>query len=99
MALAIWLYLVCGARRLLAVRASATTGSPRAPCRLAAGRGRGPGAQRGGRASARCIGSLLRQDYPGDSSIILVDDDSSDGTADVARAPRRPRNAGAIACT
>ena len=31
------------------------------------------------------IGSLLRQDYPGAFTIILVDDDSSDGTADVAR--------------
>ncbi len=31
------------------------------------------------------IGSLLRQDYPGAWSIILVDDDSSDGTAEIAR--------------
>src|SRR5262245_38037528 len=31
------------------------------------------------------IGSLLRQDYAGAFAIILVDDDSSDGTADVAR--------------
>jgi hopene-associated glycosyltransferase HpnB len=30
--------------------------------------------------------SLLNQDYPGDFSVVLVDDDSSDGTADVARA-------------
>jgi hopene-associated glycosyltransferase HpnB len=30
--------------------------------------------------------SLLSQDYPGDFSVVLVDDDSSDGTADVARA-------------
>jgi hopene-associated glycosyltransferase HpnB len=32
------------------------------------------------------VGSLLRQDYPGGFSVILVDDHSSDGTADVARA-------------
>jgi hopene-associated glycosyltransferase HpnB len=32
-----------------------------------------------------CIGSLLRQDYAGDWSIVLVDDGSSDGTADIAR--------------
>jgi hopene-associated glycosyltransferase HpnB len=34
---------------------------------------------------AECIGSLLGQDYPGDWSVILVDDDSSDGTAGAAR--------------
>lgn len=33
----------------------------------------------------RCIGSLLAQDYPGGLSIVLVDDDSSDGTAAVAQ--------------
>jgi hopene-associated glycosyltransferase HpnB len=32
-----------------------------------------------------CIGSLLRQDYAGEWSIILVDDGSSDGTAAIAR--------------
>jgi hopene-associated glycosyltransferase HpnB len=31
------------------------------------------------------VGSLLRQDYPGRFGIVLVDDDSSDGTAAVAR--------------
>ena len=31
------------------------------------------------------IGSLLRQDYAGAFTIILVDDDSNDGTADIAR--------------
>jgi hopene-associated glycosyltransferase HpnB len=35
---------------------------------------------------ARSIGSLLSQDYPGQFRIVLVDDRSSDGTADVARA-------------
>jgi len=33
-----------------------------------------------------CVTSLLRQDYPGVFSIVLVDDESGDGTADVARA-------------
>jgi hopene-associated glycosyltransferase HpnB len=41
------------------------------------------------RDEASCVGlavaSLLRQDYPGPLSIILVDDQSTDGTADVAR--------------
>ena len=34
---------------------------------------------------ARSIGSLAAQDYPGKFRIILVDDNSSDGTADIAR--------------
>ena len=32
------------------------------------------------------VGSLLRQDYPGPLSVVVVDDDSSDGTGDVAAA-------------
>jgi hopene-associated glycosyltransferase HpnB len=32
-----------------------------------------------------CVGALLGQDYPGPWTVILVDDDSSDGTADIAR--------------
>ena len=35
---------------------------------------------------ARSIGSLAAQDYPGDFRILLVDDSSSDGTADIVRA-------------
>jgi len=35
---------------------------------------------------ARSIESLLAQDYPGAFQVILVDDDSSDGTAEAARA-------------
>lgn len=35
---------------------------------------------------ARSIGSLAGQDYPGRFHIILMDDSSSDGTADIARA-------------
>ena len=34
---------------------------------------------------AESIGSLLAQDYRGGLDVILVDDDSSDGTADIAR--------------
>jgi len=55
---------------------------------------------------AACIGSLMRQDYAGEWSIVLVDDGSSDGTAAIARqtaaalapsatlpgAPQRERN-------
>lgn len=39
------------------------------------------------------IGSLLRQRYPGDSSVVLVDDHSSDGTAEVARSAAREAGA------
>ena len=35
---------------------------------------------------AAAIGSLLRQDYPGPFNVILVDDDSSDGTVQQAQA-------------
>ncbi len=38
---------------------------------------------------ARSVGSLLAQDYPGPFRVVLVDDQSSDGTADVARAAAR----------
>ena len=34
----------------------------------------------------RSIGSLVAQDYPGDFHIVLVDDQSDDGTADLATA-------------
>ncbi len=34
----------------------------------------------------RAVASLLAQDYPGEFSIVLVDDHSQDGTADIARA-------------
>ncbi|HVP83786.1 MAG TPA: glycosyltransferase [Rhizomicrobium sp.] len=41
---------------------------------------------------ARSIGSLLSQDYPGPFNVILVDDQSSDGTAEIARAlPQQER--------
>jgi hopene-associated glycosyltransferase HpnB len=33
----------------------------------------------------KCLGSLLRQDYPGPCVVVLVDDNSTDGTADIAR--------------
>lgn len=34
---------------------------------------------------SKCLGSLLRQDYPGPCAVVLVDDNSTDGTAEVAR--------------
>ena len=35
---------------------------------------------------ARSVGSLLAQDYPGPLSVTVVDDDSDDGTGEVAKA-------------
>ncbi len=35
---------------------------------------------------ARSVGSLLAQDYPGPLSVTVVDDDSDDGTGQVAKA-------------
>ncbi len=35
---------------------------------------------------AQSIGSLIAQDYPGNFRVVLVDDQSSDSTADIARA-------------
>jgi hopene-associated glycosyltransferase HpnB len=33
----------------------------------------------------KCLSSLLKQDYPGPCAVVLVDDNSGDGTADIAR--------------
>jgi hopene-associated glycosyltransferase HpnB len=41
----------------------------------------------------RCLGSLLSQDYQGVWSVVLVDDNSSDGTANVARSAAADRDA------
>lgn len=39
----------------------------------------------------RSLGSLVAQDYPGDFHIVLVDDQSDDGTGDLARGMNSPR--------
>ena len=72
------------ARRLLAHRAPAAArpGRQRAAARHHRGH---PGPERGRHAPA-CLPSLLGQDYPGTFAVILVDDDSTDGTAKVAAA-------------
>jgi hopene-associated glycosyltransferase HpnB len=42
---------------------------------------------------AASVGSLLGQDYPGPFRVVLVDDESCDGTADIARAEAERRGA------
>ncbi|MBX9775864.1 MAG: glycosyltransferase [Xanthobacteraceae bacterium] len=42
---------------------------------------------------AETVASLLRQDYAGPLKVVLVDDDSSDGTADIARRTAASLNA------
>ena len=45
---------------------------------------------------AESVGSLLRQDYPGRFSVVVVDDQSSDGTADAAAAASATGAAGRL---
>jgi hopene-associated glycosyltransferase HpnB len=83
LALVIWSYLAIG-RGLFWRCAERDDGNPPAPAawpRLAVvipARDEAEGI-------GRCLNSLLSQDYPGRWSIIVVDDNSRDGTADVAR--------------
>jgi hopene-associated glycosyltransferase HpnB len=44
-------------------------------------------------AVGRAVASLLGQDYPGELSVVLVDDHSGDGTAEIARAAAFERGA------
>jgi hopene-associated glycosyltransferase HpnB len=82
-ALAVWLYLLLtrGAFWRCAERDDWAPARPVAWPRVAA--------VVPARNEAECIGesigSLLAQDYPGAWTVILVDDDSDDGTADIAR--------------
>ena len=83
MVLAIWLYLLLG-RGLFWLGRERDDGT-------AAGQGSWPSVMAviPARDEAECVGdtvaSLLRQDYPGEFRVILVDDQSRDGTAQVAR--------------
>jgi hopene-associated glycosyltransferase HpnB len=43
---------------------------------------------------ARSVASLVHQDYPGEFSIVVVDDQSGDGTADLARKAAQDSGAG-----
>jgi len=82
-ALAIWIYLVAAHGRFWLGRERDAAALP-APAAWPAVAAVVP-ARDEADCIAASIGSLLRQDYPGPLAVILVDDDSSDGTADVAR--------------
>src|SRR5271170_3537551 len=82
MVLAIWLYLLLG-------RGAFWLGRERDEAIMGQGPWPAITAVIPARDEAECVAesvaSLLRQDYPGKFSVILVDDQSRDGTAQVAR--------------
>ena len=83
--LAIWLYLLLGRDWLLAVaRARHASRSPQ-PAHWPSVVAVVP-ARNEADVIQRSIGSLLAQDYPGEFRVMLVDDQSDDGTGDLARA-------------
>jgi hopene-associated glycosyltransferase HpnB len=83
--LAIWLYLLLGRGFFWRARVERTPPSPGvAPEVVAVIPARDEAAVIG-----RAVGSLLAQDYAGALSVIVVDDHSRDGTAEVARAAAR----------
>jgi hopene-associated glycosyltransferase HpnB len=81
-ALAVWLYLIAGRGGFWL--ATERDGSGPAPSAWPAVTAVIP-ARDEAQGVGETVGSLLAQDYPGPFSIILVDDQSSDGTAQVAR--------------
>lgn len=81
-ALAVWVYLVVG-RGGFWLAAERDDGGP-APSVWPAVMAVVP-ARDEAQGVGETIASLLRQDYPGPFSVILVDDQSTDGTAEVAR--------------
>ncbi|HXE16192.1 MAG TPA: glycosyltransferase [Stellaceae bacterium] len=80
-ALAVWLGLILARGRFFVPRLPAAAPAPAHwPAIVAVVPARDEAA-----VIARAVGSLLAQDYPGDFSIVLVDDHSGDGTAEIAR--------------
>ncbi len=85
LALAIWVYLLGFRGGFWRARERDDLGEPRDPPIWPAVTAVVP-ARDEADVIARSIGSLLGQDYPGDFRVILVDDNSEDGTGDAARA-------------
>lgn len=85
LALLIWVYLVAARGGFWLARERDDRGEPPEPAAWPAVTAVVP-ARDEADVIARSIGGLLAQDYPGAFRVILVDDNSSDGTAEVARA-------------
>ena len=83
LALAIWLYLICARGGFWLCRQRDDV-LPRPPSNWPRVTAVIP-ARNEAEGIADSIGSLARQDYPGPFSIVLVDDDSDDDTAELAR--------------
>ena len=83
LALAIWLYLICARGGFWRCRERDSI-LPAAPSRWPRVTAVIP-ARNEAEGIAESIGSLARQDYPGPFAIVLVDDDSEDNTAALAR--------------
>jgi hopene-associated glycosyltransferase HpnB len=83
--LAIWLYLLLGRDWFWQLNERDTRGEPVAPARWPSVAAVVP-ARNEADVIQRAIASLLAQDYRGTLRIILVDDQSEDGTGDIARA-------------
>jgi hopene-associated glycosyltransferase HpnB len=82
LSLAVWVYLLLGRGFFWLARTAAPLPPPvRWPTVVAVVPARNEAAVIG-----EAVSSLLRQDYPGRFSLMLVDDQSDDGTASVARA-------------
>ena len=83
-ALAVWLVLVVARDGFWLTAERDSRGLPTEPARWPAVTAVVP-ARDEAEVIARSIGSLVAQDYPGEFRVILVDDNSSDGTAEIAR--------------
>ena len=84
-ALAAWIYLLLARGLFWMARERDDRREPAAPAQWPAVTAVVP-ARNEADVIARSIGSLLAQDYPGDFRVVLVDDNSDDGTGAAARA-------------
>ena len=89
LSLAIWLYLVFGRGRFWRAAERDDRGAPVAGPQAWPSVTAVVPARDEADVIARSIGSLLAQDYPGAFRVILVDDQSADGTAEAARKAAR----------
>ena len=85
-ALAAWIYLLVGRGGFWRMEERDDRGGPLAPLSSWPSVVAVVPARNEADVIARSIGSLLAQDYPGPFRVVLVDDNSDDGTADAVRA-------------